>query len=187
MIPKPLLGDIANGKCLPFIGAGFSLNALLPNGKQMPTWNQLISKLADDLQTSESNLLEVAQEYENQFGRPKLIEKISESLYINEYLPGEVHKLFTMIESFDLIYTTNFDILLEDAYKEQRKAYKSIVGPHQFAEFGGLKAVNIVKMHGDVNHSEYIIITKDDYENYLKRYDPVAIHLTSQLMTRTPS
>jgi len=38
-IPKPLLEDIASGKCLPFIGAGFSLNAKLPEGEVMPDWS----------------------------------------------------------------------------------------------------------------------------------------------------
>ena len=33
MIPKPLLEDIVNGKCLPFIGSGFSLNVEVQNGK----------------------------------------------------------------------------------------------------------------------------------------------------------
>lgn len=186
MIPKPLLDDIVNGKCLPFIGAGFSLNAEVQNGKQMPTWNQLTKILASDLQIPKTEPLEIYQEYEKEFGRPKLIETISENLHIHDSKAGTVHKLFTEIKSFDLIYTTNFDVLLEESYKERGIPFKSIVGPYQFAEFAGHKAINIVKMHGDVNHSEYMIITKEDYDNYLNRYDAFAIHLSGLLMTRTP-
>jgi len=186
MIPKPLLDDIVNGKCLPFIGAGFSLNAKIQNNRQMPNWNQLTKILSDDLQTLDTNPLEVSKKYEQRFGRPKLIETISEGLNVNLSSPGDVHKIFVKITSFDLVYTTNFDVLLEDAYKEQGIPFKSIVGPYQFAEFAGHKAVNIIKMHGDVNHSEYMIITQDDYDNFFRRYDAFSIHLSGLLMTRTP-
>ena len=37
-IPKPLLNDVATGRCLPFIGAGLSLNCNVPNGFTMPDW-----------------------------------------------------------------------------------------------------------------------------------------------------
>jgi len=47
MIPKPLLDDIAAGKCLPFIGAGFSLNAKLPASASMPDWPALTAILAE--------------------------------------------------------------------------------------------------------------------------------------------
>lgn len=47
MIPKPLLDDIAAEKCLPFIGAGFSLNAKLPTAATMPDWPALTTILAE--------------------------------------------------------------------------------------------------------------------------------------------
>jgi hypothetical protein len=45
-IPLPLIDDIAAGKCLPFIGAGFSLNAKLPDKHKMPDWPGLTKILA---------------------------------------------------------------------------------------------------------------------------------------------
>jgi hypothetical protein len=45
-IPQPLIDDIQTGKCLPFIGAGFSLNARMSNGKRMPDWKGLTHQLA---------------------------------------------------------------------------------------------------------------------------------------------
>ena len=45
-IPIPLLDDIAAGKCLPFIGAGFSLNAKLPEKYEMPDWPVLTTILS---------------------------------------------------------------------------------------------------------------------------------------------
>ena len=45
-IPQPLLDDIAAGKCVPFVGAGFSLNAQLPPKLKMPAWPELTETLA---------------------------------------------------------------------------------------------------------------------------------------------
>ena len=62
MIPAPLIRDIANGQCLPFIGAGFSLNADLPKNKKMPTFNDIANDLKTELDTKTKDPIEVASE-----------------------------------------------------------------------------------------------------------------------------
>ena len=47
MIPEPLLKAIQTKRCLLFLGAGFSKNALLPDGLTMPNWKELAEKLSD--------------------------------------------------------------------------------------------------------------------------------------------
>ena len=47
LVPRELLEDMANGNCLPFVGAGFSKNADLPNGTKMPSWSELCDELAE--------------------------------------------------------------------------------------------------------------------------------------------
>jgi hypothetical protein len=46
-IPTPLLEDIIMSRCVPVIGAGFSRNADLPPGMDMPLWDKLGKKFAD--------------------------------------------------------------------------------------------------------------------------------------------
>ena len=48
--PEPFLDDIVQGRCLPFVGAGFSLNAKTPKGKKMLDWDGLGKKVAATLQ-----------------------------------------------------------------------------------------------------------------------------------------
>ena len=59
--------------------------------------------------------LDAISAYEHEYGRPKLIERLSELLHINEARPGEAHKAFCSIQ-FDIVCTTNFDFLLERQY-----------------------------------------------------------------------
>ena len=92
--PLPLLEEIAYGRCIPFIGAGFSLNAEAPTGKKIPTWKQLITVLASAVESKSKDPLIVTGIYEKKFGRSKLIEKIRELLYADALQPSEVHKKF---------------------------------------------------------------------------------------------
>lgn len=184
-IPQPLLDDIASGKCLPIIGAGFSMNAHLTEEVQMPLWSDLTETLAKTCHVS-SDLggPNVASEYEKMFGRVQLIEAIRQALHIDIAEPGEAHKAFIDL-SFDTIYTTNFDLLLEMAYSTTRKPFRSLVGELQMPFHGGSLMTSIIKMHGDLNHEEHIIITKEDYEKYLTNYPVIATHLSAMLITKT--
>ena len=184
-IPQPLLDDIVAGKCLPFIGAGFSSNAHLPNGLQMPTWPELTEILAKDAKVSpDCDGPFVASAYEKKFGHVQLIEAIRKALHADHAESGEAHKAFVELP-FDTIYTTNFDLLLEDSYSLVRKPFRSLVGELQMPFHGGPLTTSIVKMHGDLRHEEYIIVTQEDYDSYLTDYPVIATHLSAMLITRT--
>lgn len=185
-VPYPLISDIAQGRCLPFIGAGFSKNALLPAGHSMPDWAELTDLLAQDAGTEPGTPAPaVAQRYEQRFGRVQLIEAIREALHPDKARPGKAHRSFVRLP-FDTIYTTNFDLMLEDAYSEETRPFRSLVGELQLPFHAGQLASSIIKMHGDLRHEEHIIVTTKDYEDFMARYPVVATHLSAMLITRTP-
>lgn len=184
-IPPPLLDDIAAGKCLPFIGAGFSLNARLSDDRTMPDWPALTEILSNAASVSGSlGGPKVASSYERNFGRVQLIEAIRQALHIDVIEPGVSHRHFAQLP-FDTIYTTNFDLLLEEAYALIRKPYRSLVGELQMPFHGGPLTASIVKMHGDLRHEEQIIVTQEDYDKYLDEYPVISTHLSAMLITKT--
>jgi hypothetical protein len=184
-IPPPLLDDIAAGKCLPFVGAGFSLNAKLPEKYKMPDWPGLTQILATAAEISEkAGGPEVASAYERKFGRVQLIEAIRRALHSDLAEPGRAHRAFAQLP-FDTIYTTNFDLLLEEANGLSRRPYRSLVGELQMPFHGGPLTTSIVKMHGDLRHEEHVIVTREDYEEFLSRYPVISTHLSAMLITRT--
>lgn len=184
-IPKPLIDDISAGKCLPFIGAGFSLNASLPKKLKMPAWPELTEILAKTAGVSLGHGgPHVASEFERKFGKVQLIEEIRRALHIGEAEPGESHKAFAELP-FETIYTTNFDLLLEDSYNLIHRPFRSLVGERQMPFHGGPFTTNIVKMHGDLRHEEKIVVTQEDYEKYLEDNPAIATHLSAMLITRT--
>jgi hypothetical protein len=184
-IPRPLLDDIEAGKCLPFVGAGFSLNARLPTGKIMPAWPELTAHLASIGRLAlDSSGPTVASEFEKRFGRVQLIEAIRKALHTGTAEPGDAHRSFVELP-FDTIYTTNFDLLLEDAFTAVKRPFRSLVGELQMPFHGGPLTTSIVKMHGDLRHEEHVIVTREDYERYLDTYPVIATHLSALLITKT--
>ncbi len=80
--PPPFLDDLVQGRVLPFIGAGFSLNARLPVGKVMPAWPELTAHLASiGRVAADAGGPAIASEFEKRFGRVQLIEAIRKALH----------------------------------------------------------------------------------------------------------
>jgi len=183
-IPHPLLDDISQGRCLPVTGAGFSLNAKMPEGFQLPDWATLGRELAKRAGAVHVTPQEAAALFERQFGRVQLIETIRQALRVDEIESDEVHRSFAGLP-FDTVYTTNFDLLLEGAYSSIRRPYRSLVGELQLPFHGGSQMTSIVKMHGDLRHEEHVIVTAGDYAEYIKNYPVIATHLSAMLITRT--
>src|SRR5260370_41132974 len=83
--PKPVLDDLVTGKWLPVVGAGLSLNAVGPVGKKMPLWVDLAKALANDIPDfTASSTLDAISAYEHEFGRARLIERLSEISLIRD-------------------------------------------------------------------------------------------------------
>jgi len=184
-MPFPLIADIAEGRCIPFIGAGFSRNAIVPDGR-MPDWTDLASELASEggLDKALSGP-DIAEEYERRFGRVQLVEAVRRALHVDDARPGKSQLAFAQLP-FDTVYTTNFDLLLEAAHASVGRPFRSLVGELQLPFHAGQTATSIIKMHGDLRHEEHIILTRQDYAKYLDRYPVVATHLSAMLITRTP-
>jgi len=182
--PQPLIEDIESGRCLPFVGAGFSLNAQIRDGQRMPDWAGLTRSLAETVPMEPTSGPATAAEFERRFGRVQLIEAIRRRLLVDSAEPGSAHLAFAPLP-FDTIYTTNFDLLLEDAFLRIKRPFRSLVGELQMPFHGGPNNVTIVKMHGDLRHEEHIIVTEADYTAYIRKYPIVATHLAAQLITRT--
>jgi len=183
--PKPLLDDLINGRWLPVVGAGLSKNAIMPPGESLPLWNELGQRFAVDIPDySYFDAIDALSAYEHEYGRPKLIEKLSELLLIDEARPGAVHRAFCSIP-FDVICTTNFDFLLEKQYELTPRPYTPIIDEEQLSVCASTANAALLKLHGDLNHPNRLVATEEDYDGFLSRYPLVATHLSNYLITRT--
>lgn len=183
--PKPLLEDLVKGRWLPVIGAGMSLNATLPDGKKMPLWADLGKAFEDDLvDFAASNPVDAMSAYEHEFGRARLIERLSDVLHMRDALPGEAHRAFCTIK-FDLVCTTNFDFLLEKQYDLIPRYVNPVVDEEQLSLDIAHDGTILLKLHGDLRHPSRLVVTEGDYDTFLTKYPLIATYLSNLLITKT--
>lgn len=183
--PKPLLDDLIAGRWLPMIGAGFSRNALLPPRRTMPLWAELGEALGNELTDySFTGPVDAISAYEHEYGRPRLIEKLTDTLLINEARPGPAHKAFCAIP-FDIVCTTNFDFLIERQYELLSRHCTPLIDEDQLSVNLNETGVALLKLHGDINHPTRLVATESDYDGFLSRHPLMATFLANLLITRT--
>ena len=152
------------------IGAGFSLNSQALPGvtSRFPTWNQLVSKMFDELYPIQAgitdsekqyrkerfqseNYLRLASKYEAAFGYARLDKLIREMNPDSDHLPGTLHKKLLELPWND-VFTTNYDTLLERTEVSER-IYQTVSNA---AELPGTLSPRIFKLHGSFSSMDRV-------------------------------
>lgn len=170
---------------LPFIGAGFSKNAEIPNNRTMLDWDQLGREFADEIQGYQySNAIDAISAYCHEYSRTTMVEKLSKLLLVNVAKPGKTHKAFCDLK-FDIVCTTNFEFLLENGYSHVLNPCRPIIDEEQLSISNHLEGVTLLKLHGDLNHPNRLVATEEDYDRFLDKYPLLSTYLANFLITRT--
>jgi len=144
-----ILDRLRQGKVVPFVGAGASIVGR-PEGSQwsdtaefLPRGAELSSLLArkaafasvsEDPQ-DQSDLLKVSAYYEQASGRDALRDELHAVLG-RPYRPGALHTLLASIEGLRLIVTTNYDTLLESAFRAAKRPFDLVIYPKDSDQTG---------------------------------------------------
>jgi SIR2-like domain len=184
--PEPLLSDLVAGRWLPLVGAGLSKNAQLAPRSRMPDWKQLGEEISNELPPGygTDSPMESLSAYEHAFGRGKLVERVQRALYVTTARPDRVHVAFCSIP-FDVVVTTNVDQLLEQQYRTIHGSVLSVIEDEQLALPNPYRAPQLVKAHGDLHHPSTLVLTEQDYDEYLLRRPLTATWLANHLISRT--
>jgi hypothetical protein len=183
--PTPFLEDLVQGRCLPFVGAGFSLNAKIPAGKKMLDWDGLGKKVATSLTEYQyTTAIEALSAYAHEYSRVKLVEFLSSALLITSIQPSKTHEHFCRLP-FEKVVTTNFDFLLEQAYTAISKYCIPLISEEQLSVGNSQTGIRLLKLHGDLHHPSRLVVTEEDYDSFLTTYPLLATHLSSLLIDHT--
>lgn len=186
LLPNPLLDDIIEGRCIPIIGAGFSRNANLPSGLQMPLWNDVGESLRKEMDDYPfTSPLDAISAFCHEFSRANLIERLRSILHIDVAQPGATHLSFCKLQ-FNTVITTNFDFLLERSYDIIKRPYYPIIDEDQLSISGVFNCVQLLKIHGDLNHPSRVVVTEQDYDVFLEKYPLLCTYIANLLISRTP-
>jgi hypothetical protein len=205
-VVKMVASDVINKRCILFLGAG--AHAPPPDqsrfkypAEQCPPTSAALSRLlAADCGLSEtfpnedpSNLQRVALFYEIKRSRRQLVDAVKGAAQTGKRPSPMLRALADL--GFPLVITTNYDQLFEralrDAGKDPRVAvYTPELEPTvNYPDPPTPEEPIVFKIHGDILHPESVVLTDEDYIQFVLRmsnkdpYDPIPLtlkyHLTS--------
>ena len=183
-IPRTLQEDFVGNNVIPIVGAGFSKNAIIPSGISMPDWNQLGHNVASYIMDYEyTNALDALSIFESEYSRIKLIELLVKELHIYEIQPSPTYMAFCDI-FYDTICTTNFDFLLDESLQLSKRPVSVIVSEEKLS-INMKDSTKLIKLHGDFNHPNNMVITEQDYDFFLDNNKLLATYISNLFITKT--
>lgn len=181
-----LIEDYKKGKILLFIGAGVSANLGLP------TWSKLIEQLArelgydPDIFKTYGDFLALAEFYRIKKGSIGNLrswmdrEWHASSIDVSK---SEIHKYIAQ-GNFPIIYTTNYDNWIENAYDYYNVKYNKIVKVNDISECIPYSK-EIIKFHGDFSDDNSIVLSETSYYERLQFETPLDIKLRSDVLGKS--
>jgi SIR2-like domain len=196
-VMRPIADAVAKGECILFLGAGVHYpppagsSYVYPEEHRPPLGAALSEALARDCDfakrlpnESPTNLQRVALCYELEHSRKRLVDEVRRAVQTGKR-PSSVLCALAELD-FPFVVTTNYDQLFERALTAAGKEPRlSIYSPELRAteDHGPPTADSpvVFKIHGDIGHPESIVITDEDYIQFVLRmsnkdpWDPVPL------------
>ncbi len=150
-------------------------------------WKGLLRDVADELGLdvdTESDLVAVAQYHVNKAGGRARRDQLIMDEFTEGAEPGAAHKYLVRLPLWT-VWTTNYDRLLEEAYRKLRKRADVKTTRASIAQTMPRREVVLYKMHGDVQEPAEAVLTKEDYETYLPKRQAFVTTLEADLLTKT--
>lgn len=192
-LPKQLRTALGDGRCVLFIGAGASMDAVDGQGQPLPHWGQLLAELLNGLQDSHEpdpveivaeiegmlrhgDLMSVAEWIDHRVGHHEFIQYMTRRLATAQASP--VHDILSS-KPFRAIMTTNYDRLAE-IHWAQRGKNPFVVIPKDTASIAtALQMMStpsqltpLIRAHGSLNDPNSLIFFPRSYREVMFRNEP---------------
>jgi hypothetical protein len=183
---EPLIQAVRNRQAILFVGAGVSKQLGLPS------WNELISEMAKQLDydpavfQSHGGYLELAEFYKiKKTSMGSLRSWMDRTWHTDEARVDtcQTHRSIVALKC-PLIYTTNYDRWLEIAFARYQKEFVKIANVGDFTKIRD-GVTQIVKLHGDLDDDSSLVLTESSYFERLAFESPLDIKLRSDSLGKS--
>lgn len=165
-----------------FLGAGMSANSGLPQ------WSDLVKPYKQSMKIKASTAVPYERIFQYAFGtnRAEYLRFKNEICVLNDKVePQPVHRLIARM-NFPRVWTTNYDGLLEKAYRDENMSYQLVAKDEDIYQLD-YERNQIIKMHGSLT-SEYktdIVLTESEYENYIQNRKAIYQLLQTEIRSKS--
>ncbi len=176
LIPGDLIDSLIQGRVHLFVGSGASAAADLTG------WDALIEEMkiiirkenrdfsSADLEAflQKEDPLDIADVFRNTVKDHRYFSFLRE----HYRRPVSLSRLHRAIADLPVktVFTTNYDKLLETAFRKTKGEDPAVIVYPQQLGFIGDTEIRIIKLHGDIDHPATIILTRTDYATYSSRH-----------------
>ena len=165
-----------------FAGAGLSA------GAGFVDWKELLRPIADELGLDierENDLVALAQYHcnDNANNRSQLNQRLIEE-FSRLSVETENHRILSRLP-IRTFWTTNYDKVIENSIELAGKVADVKYTKEHLSTTKPKRNAVIYKMHGDVEHPNQAVLTKDDYEKYHVKMDQYLSNLKGDLISKT--
>ena len=183
---EPLIQAVRNRQAILFVGAGVSRQLGLPS------WNELISEMAKQLDydpavfQSHGGYLELAEFYKiKKTSMGSLRSWMDRTWHTDEARVDncQTHRSIVALKC-PLIYTTNYDRWLEIAFARYQNDFVKIANVGDFTKIRD-GVTQIVKLHGDLDDDTSLVLTESSYFDRLAFESPLDIKLRSDSLGKS--
>lgn len=180
---REMVRDIDPRQTVLLLGAGVSV----PSGGM--TGQALAEFLCQELSSGEidsQDLSEACSLLEDRYGRPALVQTLADHL---DTLQPDGGMLSLMSLSWARVYTTNYDQLVERSCAQLDKPLRVVRTNHDFQKLDS-DDFELLKIHGCITrdrafgHSDSMILSERDYEDYATYRESLFSRLTFDLHTK---
>jgi len=176
-----------DGRLIPFVGAGLSK----PLG--LPDWSTLMDFIAKELDYEpevfklNGNDLQLAEYYviiKRSIGplRSEMDRRFNPS--DDQIRESRAHSALVEME-LPLIYTTNYDRIIERAFRLREARYHPIANLDDIASAPADTRTQIVKLHGTFDDDASLILTETSYFDRLEFESPIDIKMRADILGKT--
>lgn len=182
----PLRAAYKRGEVILFVGAGVSFSLGLP------PWSELIDHMARELEFEPTEFrdygsyLALAEYFRLHHGNIGPLRSWMDRQWHGKELSVQGSRVHELIVNgdFRIIYTTNYDRWIENAFDHYGRDYVKIVSVADLARIRP-DVTQIIKFHGDFENDETIVLDETSYFRRLEFESPLDIKLRADVLGRS--
>ena len=185
---QELATAIKNKHVILFVGSG------VPKNLGLPVYSELMNQMAINLgydpeqfkAWGNSDFLIMAEYYYHHKGTLGALRSWMDRLWHHKDIAIEESEIYKLIIDLDfpIIYTTNFDRWLENAYDFYQKEYIKITNVADIARIK-MNKTQIIKFHGDFDDDSSLVLTESSFFQRLDFESPLDIKLRSDSLEKS--